>query len=357
MKCNYNNIDHCQKWNDQVFGLNHLMFAVWQFFQFPSCLPFSAIHRTWQIRLWPYELLIQPSRVPELHPDRIRGLEVWQVMNIIQKHKELHRPKASIPRAVTSSQASYGAAVTEAVFRQFPTENHHHDRMCKQIFIAYPHIKHLTICIPRIRNHHGGEHSIMDIKIRQVCKLFQGWVLKKGSLPRTLVIVGSILHHIPIIMNDSAAISRLIYKHNDHRLAITAQEVVIASPSFTNLRYLSLDLRMSLTIDTSVIQQILVIPCAAQLEEYEIIGASWRHIQFFNGNLVCHVAIVFPKLKKLSLTCALLEFIGVTNPRRPILIIDQCTPHFKELQISTQIGILPESQTLLNDNQTEILYL
>lgn len=125
-------------WNKTIFNVNQLMFAIWQYFEFPVCLSLSAVHSTWKQRLWPYQTIVQ-----SVLSHNNRTLQYFHL-----QHEKQMRITSDAPLSVTSGKSSYACFITQAVIRTLPDTITHCAELLIQLFSTYKSIRILTIHSP-----------------------------------------------------------------------------------------------------------------------------------------------------------------------------------------------------------------
>lgn len=120
-------------WTRQVFNVNQYMFAIWQFLEFPACLPLASVHSTWQQRLWPHRTIpISLLFEPAVDFIQLRRQDPYAYQNCLEKQYQqllcitakypLARPIQSScpPCSITHFKASPLSQLNHVILRTLP---------------------------------------------------------------------------------------------------------------------------------------------------------------------------------------------------------------------------------------------
>ena len=150
-------------WLNQVFGVNQIMFTIWNYFDFPTPLSFSAVHSTWRQRLWPFQTIppsLLPSKIKQIKKQekekgRKKKKSSWETritttkrrkidIQIIKKETKNYQPdikNQTNPVPITSLQALYASEVKKIVFVKLPISKCHLKCLLTQLFTSYSQIE------------------------------------------------------------------------------------------------------------------------------------------------------------------------------------------------------------------------
>lgn len=167
-------------WIDEVFGVNQIMFAIWQYCEFPSCLHLASVHSTWKQRLWPHQtipksILLKPITVIPAAGFKKRLSRRQHQSQVRMECKSYVVKQQQSSTSITSTQVSYGIMVKHAIIRSLPARASQCTSWLKQFFASYNHLETVDI---RCKD---TQHSIClgsdnpGTQFKRLLQLLQSW--------------------------------------------------------------------------------------------------------------------------------------------------------------------------------------
>lgn len=350
-------------WNESVWGVNHLFFAILDYLECPSSLAFSPVHKTWSERLWPHRLLIHPSAGEDRSrkiSKRARLRERWAVF---RQSVEGFVAEAPLTRPITSLHTTYGSQATTAVFRCYPKRIYHHRRFCEQFFLTYPRIRRLELRLPVLKfgesrlSLRAYSHAI-HVVIERTRELCDAWYQYAQVEKRDLHVIGPYETEVAPWV-QAPQLHRFTYTHHSNCVQFRgdsfAENMRLVHHARVDLTALSSDCQFR------SIQRLCNSPFSV-LRTLELhistvtVYTRWDSIRLNLDNQ-------YPCLEKLAFIVERVDFPPTTvfastpQPYPLLHIVGTNLSRFKQLHVSECFGLHPSSVSALADNGTEVIYL
>lgn len=355
-------------WNEKVFDVNQLFFALLQYLEFPACLALSSVHSTWCTRLWPYTTsrLAAASDVGDhtATPGRKRKRAIRRErMQRIRQAMEAFEPDASRQtQSVVSAHASYGQCVTHAVFHTYPERAYHHRQMCKQLCFTYCNVQHLTLHVPYCARTLRSIFCMEDYetidrpattawrkRMHELCAEWHSSIRTGASDDSTLTL------HAPCLKYLDACV-----QGNPLRSLCYIQSMPLHDlPPFwlrplygtllTKVRNVTVNLEKLVDCDSSIVSDLWKALGPSNGESrVEVLEICTGKCEMVYGEVwdLC-LARNFPSLKRLVLQCT---SVDTSYWPQPPLRIYECTAQFQQLTLSSDIVVDPASTQMLLEN-------
>lgn len=364
------------KWNDRVFGVNHLFFSILSYTEFPACLPLCcAVHSSWRARLWPYSTSVttvqKQNPVDEIVRRKRKRTFRREQRERVRRALAEFAPAECTARSVVSAQASYGAHVAHAVFHTYPERAFHYRQMYQQMFVTYCHLRQLTLHVPLFtmqRWRGWDDDDVVDTQstaafLKRVRQLCSAWHASSqiAAEQRTLVLHAPCLEYLdaclqeqPIeavkfIQSDTIERQRWWEPRTLHGFALSAVRRVV------------LDFRRpyecEFRVFLAVFEALTHAGNRSRIEELEVTACRWV-LQSANEKLSIRLLPHLPRLHRLVLRCKKLyrfPFWGPPAPGNSFHVeIQQWTPHFKHLEVSNALTVQAETLEMLEKNGVNI---
>ena len=153
-------------WNEKIFGVNQLMFHIWDFLEFPTPLSLTSVHSSWKQRLWPCTTLpkniISSSSSISLFKEEgnkkrkskyysssasaRKRKRTFKLFHKWEKEIENFTPqKKELDSSITSLKTLYGSHKPNLslILKKLPKCKSHISTMLEQLFTFYPTIDHI----------------------------------------------------------------------------------------------------------------------------------------------------------------------------------------------------------------------